>query len=163
MNYEIDISEGIDLALYLFGNFQSHVTDNKFIKLPDDAVIFDVGANIGSVSLRLARKYPFSNIYAFEPTDYAYSKLKKNIELNPDLETRIIPTQVFLTSTEGQDHGMSIFSSWPVDTVNGDRHPIHFGIEKSSTDKQITIDKFAKDNNISRIDFIKIDTEINSV
>jgi hypothetical protein len=45
--YGVDISEGIDLSLFLFGGFQDHITRNKYICLLKDAVVFDVGENIG--------------------------------------------------------------------------------------------------------------------
>ncbi len=66
--YEVDLSEGVDLSLFLFGNFQGHVTNKKYFTLKDDAVIFDVGANIGSMAFRFAQQAPQGRVYAFEPT-----------------------------------------------------------------------------------------------
>jgi hypothetical protein len=85
LKFEVDISEGIDLSLFLFGHFQNHVTRNKFISLPKDAVIFDVGANFGSISLPFATGHDHAVVYAFEPTHSAMAKLKRNIELNVDI------------------------------------------------------------------------------
>jgi FkbM family methyltransferase len=48
---------------------------------PNDIVI-DIGANIGIVSIYLARKYPFLKIYAFEPVKYNYNNFLENIKLN---------------------------------------------------------------------------------
>ena len=31
--YNIDLTEGIDLSLFIFGNFQKHVYNNKFSQL----------------------------------------------------------------------------------------------------------------------------------
>ncbi|MDR1942676.1 MAG: FkbM family methyltransferase [Endomicrobium sp.] len=45
-------------------------------------VVIDIGANIGMISIYLAKKYPFLKIYSFEPVKCNYEKFKKNIELN---------------------------------------------------------------------------------
>ena len=39
------------------------------------------------------------------------------------------------------------------------RHPIHLSLSKKATKRQTTLDSFINDNNISRLDFIKIDTD----
>ena len=44
--------------------------------------VVDVGAHVGVVSIYLARKYPFINVYAIEPDPLNYACLKRNIELN---------------------------------------------------------------------------------
>ncbi len=35
--------------------------------IPDEAVILDIGANIGIMTVNLAQRFPHANIYAFEP------------------------------------------------------------------------------------------------
>jgi len=44
----------------------------SIFQIPDDAVILDVGANIGSISLPLANSCPNGTVYTFEPTDFAF-------------------------------------------------------------------------------------------
>jgi FkbM family methyltransferase len=44
--------------------------------------IFDVGANIGWYSLNLAKTYPKSHLYAFEPIPHSFNYLERNIALN---------------------------------------------------------------------------------
>ena len=58
--------------------------------LVDDAVIVDVGANLGSHSLFWAIERHAKKIYAFEPLTYIYDCLERNIELN-NMEDVIIP------------------------------------------------------------------------
>ena len=53
ITYEVDLSEGIDLSLFLFGKFQKHVTNSELLKISKDATIIDVGANFGLMSLPL--------------------------------------------------------------------------------------------------------------
>ena len=40
--YQVDLSEGVDLSLFLFGNFQNHITSRKYFSLNADAIVFDV-------------------------------------------------------------------------------------------------------------------------
>jgi FkbM family methyltransferase len=160
LKFEVDISEGIDLSLFLFGHFQNHVSRNKFISLPKDAVIFDVGANFGSISLPFATGHDRAVVYAFEPTHSAMAKLKRNIELNVDiLGRRVIPIQAFISDSNTNSSTLAAFSSWPVDSLDGDRHPVHLGVSKDATKKQITLDSFIQDRGIDRVDLIKIDTD----
>ena len=108
IKYEIDLSEGIDLSLFLFGNFQKHVSQNKYLSLPQDAVIFDVGANAGIMSLQFATLVPLGKVYSFEPTFYAFSKLEKNLELNPELAKRIVVIQSLVSSSTSEEKGLII-------------------------------------------------------
>ena len=53
IRYQVDLAEGIDLSLFLFGHFQKHVTHNKLFTLPQNCVALDVGTNFGVISLSL--------------------------------------------------------------------------------------------------------------
>jgi len=50
------------------------------IRLPEDAVVFDVGANIGMFSLFIAQTRPRARIHAFEPLAPLYEVLRANAE-----------------------------------------------------------------------------------
>jgi FkbM family methyltransferase len=159
INYVIDLNEGIDLHLFLFGNFQKHITDNKVMKIPDDAVIFDVGANSGIMSLSFATKAPKGEVHAFEPTNYALKKLEKNLNLNPQLKKRIHTMQTFVSSETRQESGLRAYSSWPVKT-NEKKNKIHRGVDKTTRNVgSITLDAYSQEKNIQRLDLIKIDTD----
>lgn len=56
--------------------------------LPDNAVILDIGANIGSHTLYWALERNAAKIYAFEPLLDTFEILKTNVELN-NLEDRV--------------------------------------------------------------------------
>ncbi|MEU9101658.1 FkbM family methyltransferase [Streptomyces sp. NPDC048361] len=48
------------------------------VTLPDDAVVFDVGANIGMYSLFVHAVCPTATVYAFEPVPVVFEKLRRN-------------------------------------------------------------------------------------
>jgi FkbM family methyltransferase len=161
ITYEIDLSEGIDLSVFLFGKFQKHVFGNKRLSLDEDAVIVDVGANFGMMTLQFAKMAPLGKIYAFEPTHYAFSKLRKNLRLNPDLAERIIAVQSFVSSTTSEHVDMKAHASWKVGGASGEiRHSVHGGTVKSAEGVGVvSLDDFCQTNDIRRVDLIKIDTD----
>ena len=53
---------------------------NKYI--PDNAVILDIGANIGNHTLYWGIQHKISKVYAFEPVIDTFSILKQNVEIN---------------------------------------------------------------------------------
>ena len=160
INYEIDIAEGIDLTVFLFGNFQKHIVKNKIINLPDAAVVFDVGANIGVISLGIAKLLGTGMVYSFEPTHYAYSKFKKNLELNMNLAPRIKLMQLLVSDECKEISNMDIYSSWRLDDYGKDKHSVHMGTAKPANGiSSVTLDAFCNENQITRLDLIKIDTD----
>ena len=159
INYEIDLTEGIDLSLFVFGAFQDHVKDEYF-KLPSDSVVFDVGANIGSMSLRFSTLVPNGKVYAFEPTTYAYQKFLKNLSLNPELAKRIVPTQAFVSDKAAEKKEVSAYSSWKIDGSSKEIHPLHGGVMQSADAIDVvTLDGFVEQHGITRLDLLKVDTD----
>jgi FkbM family methyltransferase len=160
VNYQIDLSEGIDLSLFLFGEFQGHIINSKYLGLSADSIIFDVGANIGSMAFRFAQLVPQGYVYAFEPTTHTYSRFLRNLALNPELSSRIMPVQVFLSSQSIDDHHLVAYSSWKVDRRVANAHPLHGGtVQPADSIPAITIDSFCREREIERVDLIKIDTD----
>ena len=84
IKWSLDLDEGIDLSVYLFGTSERKISNLKKLlsKKDNSLTIIDIGANIGSVCLKLARIFENSKIFAIEPTNYAYNKLFNNLKLN---------------------------------------------------------------------------------
>lgn len=162
IRYKVDLSEGIDLSLFLFGNFQKHIIKNQFFSLSKDSIVFDIGANFGTMSLQYAKLVPKGMVYAFEPTHYAFNRLKQNLKLNPNLKKRIKIVNMFVSNRSYRKPKIEAFSSWKVDfsTSNKNRHPVHCGSAKSTSGvKAISLDEFCSKNKIKKVDLIKIDTD----
>ena len=161
IKYEVDLSEGIELSLYLFSDYQSHVTKNSFGAIKKDFIILDIGANVGLMTLQFAKLVPNGKVYAFEPTFYALERLKKNLDLNEDLNDRITVINSFVSEKSDISPDIIAFSSWK---VNGEKsisnHPVHLGTPKSTEGvPSISLDDFAAINKLDKIDLIKIDTD----
>ena len=154
----LDLDEGIDLSVYLFGTSESKISNLKKLLLKKDSslTIIDIGANIGSVSLKLATIFENSKIFAIEPTNYAYNKLFNNLKLNKELENRVFLRQLFITNSKKPD---KVWSSWNFD--NSDKkHQKHLGtLKKIRQNAYLKLDQFIKNENLNSVDFIKLDVD----
>jgi FkbM family methyltransferase len=160
LNWELDLKEGIDLAIFAFGSFERQTgrTIERLVK--PGATVLDIGANVGAHTLNLGRLVgPTGKVFAFEPTFYAFHKLKRNLELNPGIAIRVVAEQARLTCEKKLDCEVQIYSSWKV--VGKDpRHPKHRGIAHSMDGASvITLDGYFQNVNIPKIDFVKMDVD----
>lgn len=119
-------------------------------------VIFDLGANTGIYSLIGKCVNPKADVYAFEPVSRVFAKLKENIALN---KYDIIPVEKAVSNADGvatiydtsSEHTYSV-------TVNKNLHSKEVNVVEAKIET-ITLDSFIRQNNIKRIDLIKIDVE----
>jgi len=114
--------------------------------------IFDVGANQGEWSLKIANIFPNAAIYSFEIAPATYESLSKavgdikNVHINNiglsnkrgEVELKYYPNEHFLSS----------IYDYP--------HQSQYEIIKAKT---ISGDEYIKENNIKTIDLLKIDVE----
>lgn len=157
IRYHLDLREGIDLSIFLFGGFQDHVADVS--PGAEEAVIFDVGANIGAITLALARKNPRARIHSFEPTHYAREKMRRNLALNPDLAERVTVCPVFVGRMSGVTHESAAYASWRVDAHASGTHPTHHGSKMPAAAAMTTLDDYVAANNVPQVHLVKIDTD----
>lgn len=148
-NYGDDFFTG---EVYVFDEILKRIYNNK-----KDLVIFDVGANKGGYSNKVATMYPDSKIFAFEPNPYTFAKLKESASKN------IIPICMGVGSVKMKseiyvyqndlvtEHASLVKDVIPQNNSVGGAVSVPVEI--------ITIDEYAKENHINRIDFLKIDTE----
>lgn len=72
----------------------------KYLAAEKPCVLYDIGANIGFISIGLLRSGRISSAVAFEPVPSNFRLLKTNIKLN-GLDTKVMPFQMALSSSEG--------------------------------------------------------------
>ena len=125
----------------------------KLCRMSD--VIFDLGANTGIYSLIAKSEKPTSTVYAFEPVEMVYTILSKNSSIN---KFDINCYRKAVSNKDGigefydddEEHQCSVI-------INLDRsdekhlHRVEVEIVK--------LDSFIEDNNIQKIDLIKMDVE----
>ena len=157
IKWSLDLNEGIDLSIFLFGTSEKKIKNLKYLFKSDSKLtIIDIGANIGSISLPLAKIFDKSKIFAIEPTNYAFKKLNKNLNLNKHLKKNIFLDQLFLSKIKKPKE---VWSSWNF-TDNKDKHKQHLGTLHSIKKKSyISLTKFVNLKKIKRVDFIKLDVD----
>tara|TARA_B100000902_G_C26745493_1_gene638250 strand:+ start:133 stop:612 length:480 start_codon:yes stop_codon:yes gene_type:complete len=128
IKWSLNLNEGIDLSIYLFGTSEKKIANLKkiFKNQNQQLTILDIGANIGSVSLIIANMFNNSKVFAIEPTTYAYNKLLNNIKLNQQLTNRVHARQLFITNNKKP---LSVWSSWNFGKIDK-KHNKHFGTLK---------------------------------
>lgn len=161
VHWRLDLAEGIDLAVYLFGHFEpTTVAAYRRLVRPGHTVV-DIGANIGAHTLHLAVAVgPRGRVLAVEPTSYAFTKLLANLALNPDLAPRVIARQAMLGPPGRARPPPAIFSSWPLIGAEGSRDPVHQGALKSTTGAVgVSLDDLLEREQLETVDFIKMDVD----
>lgn len=132
----------------------------EFIK--NDSVIIDAGANIGIFSLYASYLAPKGKIYSFEPVKSTFQILNKNIASN-NLENSIFPYNLALGDKKGKAEIMtdsrSLLRGASIILDSDFLKNRESDFDKKESIEITTIDTFVKENNIARVDFIKIDTE----
>lgn len=131
IRYALDLAEGIDLAIYLQGQFEP-MTARACTRLAKRGqTVLDIGANIGAHTMHLAHLVgDEGRVLAFEPTDYAFTKLSRNLSLNPDLAGWVALFQCFLGASAAEKPG-SIYARWPL-VESAALHPLHGGAAVST-------------------------------
>ena len=157
ISWKLDLSEGIDLSIYIFGNFEKDlikIIENLSDKKNFD--IIDIGANVGVHTLQFAKVFEHSCIYSIEPTDFAFKKLKENVDLNSLLKKKISLYQYFISEKKLPSE---IYSSWNLSSEEK-THNFHKGILKSTINSQvISLEDFINQNNITQDIIIKCDVD----
>jgi len=132
-------------------------------KFKSSFTIIDVGSNIGDKSLYLAKNlldenFKNFNIFSFEPTDYAFKKQLRNINLNPELKKKISSFKNYISDEKIKPS--KIYSSWKLDS-NAVSHKIHKGFLKKvdKSTKVISLDDFIIKNKIRNTIILKIDVD----
>lgn len=158
--WDLDLREGIDFSIYLLRAFEWSTRNALRERVRPGATVLDIGANIGAHTLDLARSVGESGcVHAFEPTDYAVEKLKRNLALNPELERRVRVHQTLLAASADAPMQREIYSSWPLSS-GGAVHPKHRGrLETTNHARVDTLDAFAEREGLSGVDLIKIDVD----
>jgi FkbM family methyltransferase len=150
VTFDLDLGEMIDACIYV-NRFEKEVTCFIDIAAKPGMVVLDIGANIGAHCLRFARIVgEGGKVYAFEPTEYAYAKLQRNIALNKF--SNIEPYRVALSNQNLLRQKIDYRSSWKTDGTQA---------QGVSVVDFIRLDDWAKGVPLVSVDIIKIDVDGN--
>ena len=160
VRFELDLNEGIDFCIYLLGTFEPDTYRTLRRLVRPGATVLDIGANIGAHTLHLAQAVGGTGrVIAFKPTDYAYRKLCRNLELNPSLARRVVAVRAYLTDRQGMQQAPSFYASWRLDRRPG-QHPKHLGSLASAVEaRECTLDGYLAAHGVRAVEVIKLDVD----
>jgi FkbM family methyltransferase len=120
-------------------------------------VTFDVGAYVGFFSLLAGHANPGGRVYAFEPLPAALERLRRNVALNR------LTNVVTVASAVGDLNGNAEFyyTATHMPCSSSLSYEFMRSADRlcSSPVPVITLDRFARDNELRALDLVKIDTE----
>jgi FkbM family methyltransferase len=147
--------ELLQAHLYLFSTYELPTT--RFITrfLQKDDIVFDIGANIGYMSMYCAKLIgQQGKVYAFEPERNNYAALQEHLRLNA--MTNILPQRLAATSSPTT---LRLYLA----TDNYGAHSTIFNPDTLTQEYEevqgITLDSFVDSEKIDSIALVKIDVE----
>jgi FkbM family methyltransferase len=160
IEWELDLTEGIDLSIYLLGSFERATGALVHRLLGPGDVAIDVGANIGAITLPMAQAVGSEGrVIAFEPTIYGVNRLRRACELNPWARSVVIAEQFVLGSGTTVGVTGAIPARWPLDRAP-DPSTIHGGaVESIHGALTGTLDEYMESHRIGPSRLIKIDVD----
>lgn len=124
--------------------------------MKSQAVVFDIGANIGLITLALASIKPDSLFHCFEPSPYPCRMFRESIKRN------LLGSRIFLNNLGVyKKPGRLMFYTHGIKDSSGDgiRDTGRAGVAIPIEINVISIDKYVEGKNIKRLDLMKIDVE----
>ena len=151
ITYELDLREVIDSSLYFTSTYEVKI-DRLFEKhVKPGSTVIDIGANIGLHTLRAAQLTgETGRVIAIEPSTWATNKLRRNLELNPEL-TKIIE---ICHNALGEQVERSITLGFQSSYRLSGKTDIY-----SEVIDVLTLDSIADQSSLESVDFIKIDVD----
>lgn len=124
-----------------------------FYKVKNEDVILDAGSNCGHISIFFSKIVgEKGRIFSFEPDKYNIERIKKNLSINIDLEDNVIIEDLLLWNKNE-------FIDFQESGTVGSSAVWKPNVENCTKKQAITIDTWVINNNIQKLDFIKMDIE----
>ena len=166
---KISNSFGYDIIQTKYKEFYSVQDLDKIFKTifqDKDLVIFDVGANVGQSINRFSKIFPNSSIHSFEPIKENYLNVKKKFKgkdiyiNNYAVGETICKKNIFVNADTGTSSFYPINKNSKWAKIRSKEHSMHVeDFSKKEEVNVITLDKYCEENNIKKIDILKIDVQ----
>lgn len=145
--------EYIERRVWMLGEYETEVNAAFRTHVPTNGTVLDVGANIGINTLRLSNFVGVNGkVYSFEPIPHNQQRFAKNILLNNVGNVKLEPIGLGLVSeTLTIDFNVEEENMGAVSLRNTSALGIDIQVKNG--------DEWIQENNIEKLDFIKIDVE----
>lgn len=147
-----NINESIGFEIYFNGVYEKETLNFIIKRLPPNSSFLDIGANIGSILLPVAKKRPDVKCYGIEASPRVYDYLAANLAKNNLTNVRVFNEAV--SDMDGQEvkfySPKELFGKGSMSSVF---------TEEFETVNTIKVDNLIADEKVERISFIKADIE----
>lgn len=151
---QIDTASFLEWSLYAYGAYEAGTVALLEGLTHSGAVVFDVGANVGIVTLPLARAAGAAgHLHAFEPHPALRARLIENCALN---NLRQVTVSAYALGSE--PGSFPLYASTDANQGTGSLRRMSAQTEEIDV-TVTTLDAYVAEQNIERLDVIKIDTE----
>ena len=156
INYKLDLSDIVDW--YIYYGFKDPVRPVLFSYVNPGDVIIDIGANMGETSFNFSKLVGTEGrVIGFEPDKDNYRRLTDNLKLNNF--TNLSP----INKGIGNVPGSFLIKMNEIEPGNAGSKRIIGSSEADSPDEMIVeiirLDDYLKDNELAKLDMIKMDIE----
>lgn len=145
---------GVPFDMLNFDYYEKEDEEILFSLLKKNAVILDIGANIGWYSLLFSKRLAQSKIYAFEPIQDTYKNLVTNINLNKS--SNIFSFNLGLSEKKGS---LTYYYFPEGSVLASEKNLINCPKAKQVTCQVDALDAFILTQKLDQLDFIKCDVE----
>ena len=148
-----NLQDAVGFHLWADGEYEADVLQACARRLQPSSTVLDVGANVGVLTLGLARLVPQGRVFAFEASPQVLPILEWNVAANDLKNVTIVPCAASIDETDAVQ-----FYVPPVS---------HFGMGSSAPQFGVTpvrvracsIDRVLAAHGTPRVDLIKVDVE----
>jgi len=147
-----NLIETISFEIFINGMYEKDTHEFLLQRIPPNAVLLDLGANIGSIIIPICKRRNDLRVICVEASPWVFEYLKKNIELNGLTNIDLVNKAVL------DSDGQTIDFFGPEEKFGkGSLTPNY--TNKSVPVSAIQVDTLLKERNIPKVDIIKIDIQ----
>lgn len=156
-NTNFMVHEGSEKATFDYinsGNWEPYSFDIFDYFIGEKDVVFDLGCWHGVTSLYLA--HLANTVYAVDPDPVCFEEILKNLELNLDLNSKILAFQIAISN---KSETIKLFAREKYGASSSSILQRNRDKKKSVDVDTISLLEFINKEKITRVDFIKVDIE----
>ena len=129
---------------------------------PSSTTVFDIGANVGDMTLAMLKAFPDAVVYSFEPCSSTRDVLTERVHASPYTDRVRLYSNGFFDQEAVRALNVTSFNGAnSLLEINAEYHEMNPHIEERATEDitLVRLDDFVREQGIVHIDLIKIDVE----
>lgn len=126
----------------------------------ENLMVFDVGANIGEYTIKFKQKHSDAKVFCFEPSKKTFDELRKNTE-------NINGITLINKGVGEKNKEITLYRNSSISALasiyNRNLEHLDLSFDEQEKIEIITLDDYCTNNNITIIDYLKLDVEGNEL